>query len=179
MYLLQLYPLYQSHGLPTTACNTIIILWKILNCASQLKLSQQWIWRVPSSVKPCSLMGVQRSFGATYYLQVKCSRVSQASKQASSKHYHLLDLLFDTPIYQWTTTRLHGVKSHKTSLYVNLLACFQVHFCLQCHISFMYTITMALSLLVKCNKIIAINLCRCHEVPTEQGPLICFVTGLI
>jgi hypothetical protein len=79
--------LYINHTycMPTTASNTSIILWKMLNCANQLKFSQQWLWKVPSSVKPQSLMGIQRCFEATYCLQIKGSKVSQANNlQAAS-----------------------------------------------------------------------------------------------
>lgn len=109
--------LYINHTncVPTTACNTIIILWKMLNCANQLKFSQQWLRKIPSSAKPLSLMGVQWSFEATYCLQVQGSRVIQANNQQAASITSCL-IYSDPPIHQWTSTRLHGVKSRKTVL---------------------------------------------------------------
>jgi hypothetical protein len=100
---------YSVTILPTTLLNR-----SETNKLSDLRLSQQWLWRVLS----CSLVKVNWCFGGTYRFNLQGPRVRQARNQ----HEAGWRWRWYVPLKcQLTLTGLNGIISQKTSLQTNVL----------------------------------------------------------
>jgi hypothetical protein len=93
--------------------NTALFLTDILHNVWGLRFSRWWLWRVISSVMPCSLVGIYWRFGIKYCLYRQRQRVSQASR-VNSRVY---DLLLACMTYIWTLRNVGKRPSYYTASY--------------------------------------------------------------